>query len=117
MKIQLERTLSTCPRHLKCVACSQPFEVGKIRSLLCDRTGLIQGDLCYTCHQLKTKELQQKLRTTEAIHRPQFYEWWFKRAAILSEANQEIEQARFGSLRCNCQKSRQLRIRFQPGDR
>ncbi len=114
MKIQLERTLPTCPPQLKCVACSQLFKVEKIRNLLVDRAGLIQGDLCRTCRS--DGNLQQKLQTTEAINRPPFYAWWFKRLTMLAAATQEIEQARFGSLRCHCQKSRQLRIRFQPDD-
>ncbi len=114
MKIQLERTLPTCPPQLKCVACSQLFKVEKIRSLLSDRAGLIQGDLCRTCRN--ASDLPQKLQTTEEINRPQFYEWWFKRLTMLSAATQEIEQARFGSLQCSCQKSRQLRIRFQSDD-
>lgn len=116
MKIQLERTLSTCPSHIKCVACSQPFEVGKIRSLLYDRSGLIQGDLCPDC--AKAKNLPEKLHTTESIHRPKFYDRWLKQLAILSEATQEIERARFGSLRrCECQQRKPLRIRFLPDDR
>jgi hypothetical protein len=115
MKIQLERTLPPCPSQLKCVACARSFKAEKIRSLLCDRAGLIQGDLCCTCRS--AKDLPQKLQTTEEIRRPTFYEWWFKRFVILSEAAQEIESARFRSLPCSCQKSRQLRIRFQPDDR
>ncbi|HTL89048.1 MAG TPA: hypothetical protein VL134_06590 [Leptolyngbya sp.] len=115
MKIYLERTLSTCPTQLKCVACTQPFEVEKIRSILYDRTGLIQGDLCPTCRS--APDLQEKLQTTEAIRRPKLYQWWFKRLTILSEATQEIESARRGTRSCNCQKPRQIRIRFQENDR
>lgn len=111
MKIQLERTLPMCPSQLKCIACARSFKAEKIRSLLYDRAGLIQGDLCCTCRS--AKDLSQKLHTTEEIRRPTFYEWWFKRFVILSEAAQEIENARFGAARCGCQKSRQLRIRFQ----
>jgi hypothetical protein len=115
MKIQLERALPNCPSHLTCVACFQQFEVEKIRALLYNHVGLIQGDLCHICRS--AEDLQQKLQTNEEISRPRFYEWWFKRLAILSEATQEIEQARFSSLRCGCGKSRQIRIRFQPDDR
>ncbi len=114
MKIQLERALPTCPPQLKCVACARSFNAEKIRRLLYDRAGLIQGDLCCTCRS--AKDLSQKLQTTEEIYRPTFYEWWFKRLVILSEAAQEIENARLGSVRCGCQKSRQLQIRFQPDD-
>jgi len=117
MKIQLERKLSTCPTRLRCVACSQAFEPENIRSLLCDRVGLIQGDLCPTCCNLKADDLQQKLRATEEIKRPKFYDWWIKRLVILSEAAEEIEQARLGASRCNCQKPQHLRIRFQSDDR
>lgn len=115
MKIQLERTLSTCSTQLKCVACSRSFEVEKIRSILYDRAGLIQGDLCRTCRN--AKDLQQKLRVTEEITCPKFYQWWFKRIMILSEATQEIESTRFRSRSCDCQKSKQIRIRFQSDDR
>ncbi len=115
MKIQLERRLLTCPPQLKCVACAQPFDVENIRSILYDRAGLIQGDLCHTCRS--AKDLPKKLQATEKISRPKFYQWWFKRWAMLSEATQEIESARFGSRSCACQKSRQIRIRFQENDR
>jgi hypothetical protein len=114
VKIELERTLSNCPSNLKCVACSQSFKTGKIRRLLCDRAGLIQGDLCSSCGS--AKDLQQKLQTPETISRPKFYQWLFKRLTILSEATQEIEQARFASGVCGCRKSKQLRIRFQQED-
>jgi hypothetical protein len=115
MKIQLERTLPTCPPQLRCVACSQPFKVEKIRSLLCDRDHLIQGDLCRTCR--RATDLPQTLKTAEAIQRPQFYDWWFKRLTILSAATQEIEQARFAAKQCRCQTVQSLRIRFQSDDR
>jgi hypothetical protein len=113
MKIQLERTLSTCPSQLTCVACSQSFKVGKIRSLLYDRTNLIQGDLCPSC--VSAKDLQQKLHTTESIRRPRFYERWFKQFIILAEATEEIERARFSQ--CNCRRSKPLKIRFLIDDR
>ncbi len=118
MKIQLERRLPTCPPQLKCVACAQTFPVEKIRSLLCDRAGLIQGDLCPGCR--RAPDLQAKLHVTEPIHRPQFYTWWWKRWAILAEASQEIEGARFAAARCGrrgCSTPKSLRIRFQMGDR
>ena len=111
MKIQLERTLSTCPTELQCVVCAQRFEVERIRSILYDRAGLIQGDLCNVC--LGAKDLQQKLQTTEVISRPTFYQWWFKRLTVLAEATEEIERARFGSRPCQCRQSKPLRIRFQ----
>jgi hypothetical protein len=117
MKIQLERKLPTCPARLRCVACSQAFEPEKIRSLLYDRAGLIQGDLCPTCCKLKANDLQQKLQSSEEIKRPRFYDRWIKQWVILSEAAEEIEQARLGASRCNCQKPRQMRIRFQSDDR
>ncbi|MER3435271.1 MAG: hypothetical protein C4288_18120 [Leptolyngbya sp. ERB_1_1] len=79
-----------------------------------DRTGLIQGDLCNQCRS--ADDLQQTLQTIETINRPKFYDWWFKRLAILSEATQEIESARFGASRCQCQKPKQFQIRFQPED-
>jgi len=116
MKIKLERTLANCPTHLRCTICSRPFEVGKIRKLLCDSNGLIQGDLCSTCSKLSSKHLKQKLQTNEEIIQPKFYQWWFKRLTILSEATQEIEQARLGSSRCHCQNSRGLKILFQRDD-
>jgi hypothetical protein len=97
MKIRLERTLPTCPSQLRCIACNQSFKAEKIRSLLYDRTGLLQGDLCCTCRS--ATDLQQKLYATEKISRPKFYEWWFKQVVILSEVNDALRSLIISSVK------------------
>lgn len=62
MKIQLERTLATCSPQLPCIACQQPFEVGRIRTLLCNDQGLIYGDICPDCLESKAIGIQQRLK-------------------------------------------------------
>ena len=108
MKIQLERTLATCPSKLTCIACRQPFDVGRIRTLLCNDQGLIHGDVCPDCLKSKASGIKQQLKVfTEDIKLPKFYQWWMKKLEILSQETQELENARLGlSKRCNRQRSR-----------
>jgi hypothetical protein len=118
MKVVLERTSSNCAEKLKCVVCLKLFQVGRIRSLLCDSEGLIKGDLCPECNQKSNVELRNILQIPEAIDilRPKFYHWWLKKWAILSEAAGEIEMARLESRKCKCPISKKLKIHFISND-
>ncbi len=62
MKIQLECTLGTCSPKLPCIACQRTFEVGRIRTLLCNDQGLIYGDVCPDCLESKAIGIQHKLK-------------------------------------------------------
>jgi hypothetical protein len=58
MKIHLEHRLSSCPPKLRCTVCQQVFTVGRIRSLLLNNRGLIQGDVCPDCVHLPSNEIR-----------------------------------------------------------
>jgi hypothetical protein len=58
MKIQLEHRLSSCPEKLRCTVCRQVFTVGRIRPLLLNNRGLIQGDVCPDCVQLPSHDIR-----------------------------------------------------------
>lgn len=126
MKIQLERTLASCPKKLLCTVCGQSFRVGKIRSLLSNNQGLLQGDVCPDCVRLKPSEIRNRLRdraslllqqpaiseahshatreralelletAQENVQFPQFYHWWMKQIEIFSEESHELEAERLG---------------------
>jgi hypothetical protein len=58
MKVQLEHRLSSCPPKLRCIVCRQVFMAGRIRPLLVNDEGWIQGDLCPECVSLPANEIQ-----------------------------------------------------------
>jgi hypothetical protein len=119
MRIQLERTIKSCPKKLLCTICGQSFQVGKIRALLSDNKGLIQGDVCSHCVHLKPSEIRNHLRdraslllqqpvvseshslatreralelletAQENVQFPHFYQWWLKQFEVFSEESQE----------------------------
>ncbi len=127
MKIKLERKQKTCPPQLSCTVCRQRFEVRKIRTLLFNDAGLVQGDICSECRELKSSTIRAKLKeqacllmqypelnnssllsgkeralelletSQEEVRFPTFYHWWFKEIEIFSEESQELEAARLGS--------------------
>ncbi|OUC16121.1 MAG: hypothetical protein B0A82_03415 [Alkalinema sp. CACIAM 70d] len=143
MKVQLERRLPSCPEQLECVICHQKFIVPRIRRLLCNDEGLIQGDLCPHCLKLKTAAIQHKLRqqsgqllqqanhdrdqslslrqrglelltlSQESLTRPSLYTWLSKRLEVLSQETQELEAARLGLQSCACGHRSKLRILFE----
>jgi hypothetical protein len=108
MKIQLEHRLSSCPDKLRCTVCQQVFTVGKIRPLLVNQRGWIQGDLCPECVSLPADEIRLILAdqawlmvqqpqlfqpriespetlamelfevSLEKIKMPSLYQWWIK---------------------------------------
>lgn len=124
MKIKLERKLKTCPSQLSCTVCRQKFEVQKIRTLLFNDAGLLQGDICSECRELKSSTICTKMRelacllmqypelnsstllsgkeralelleaSQEEVRFPSFYHWWLKELEIFSEESQELEAAR-----------------------
>lgn len=126
MKIKLERKLTSCPERLRCIVCSQVFELGKIRTLLYNDRGLIQGDICLECMKLKADQIKQKLReqalvlmeqtelcssptrfphelalelldsSTEDIKFPTFYQRLIVKISSLSPETQELEATRLG---------------------
>lgn len=129
MKIYLERKLASCPKKLICTVCGQTFEASKIRALLYNARGLLQGDLCQTCITLKPSEIRTNMRhraslllqqphaieqapsaynralelletAQEDVKFPTFYQWWFKKLEVLSEESQELEAARLGLHSC-----------------
>ncbi len=144
MKIHLERTLPTCSRKLRCVACTDTFIPTQIRTLLCRDDGLIQGDICPNCLHLGASGIQTKLKATAAqkmhagndtgsitqyrsaleqfeaatteIKLPRFYHWWLKRLEILAQETQELEKARLGISHCQCGHPRSHRITFLEED-
>jgi hypothetical protein len=58
MKIHLEHRLSSCPDKLRCTVCRQVFMAGRIRALLLNNRGLIQGDVCSECVHLPSNEIR-----------------------------------------------------------
>jgi hypothetical protein len=61
MKIQLEQQLPSCPRQLNCCVCGQNFTAPKIRSLLCNDAGLIQGDVCGHCLKVPASGIKRRI--------------------------------------------------------
>jgi hypothetical protein len=134
VKIQLERKLISCPAQLICIVCQQYFAVNRIRSLLYDDKGLLQGDICPKCLKLTANGIKQKILSSanflndqpnssnfqtissqelalelvecasEDVRFPSFYQWLFKRIEIFSQESQEIEAARFGITNYRCGK-------------
>jgi hypothetical protein len=132
MKIQLERKLSSCPERLTCVVCHELFGTTRIRALLRDNHGLIQGDVCAACMKLETSNFQKALRnqanrllheaildparadllqaraieiletSEEQIQWPLFFHWILKKIEIFGEETLELEAARFGASSCQC---------------
>lgn len=126
MRIKLERKLKTCPQQLSCTVCRQRFAVPKIRMLLCNNAGLLQGDICSECTELKPSEIRSKMRgqagllmqypelndsslisareralelietSQEDVKFPTFYQWWLKKIEVFSEESQELEATRLG---------------------
>jgi hypothetical protein len=126
MKIQLERTLASCPKKLLCTVCGQAFGVNKIRALLYNDKGLLQGDVCSRCVRHKPTRIRSHLRdraslllqqpviseaqtldthdralelletAQESVQFPQFYHWWMKQWEVFSEESQETESERLG---------------------
>lgn len=124
MRIRLERKLETCPSHLSCTVCRQRFEVCKIRTLLFNDAGLLQGDICLECREAKSSAIRSKMReqasllmqypelngsslvsareralelletSQEEVRFPTFYHWWFKKIEVFSEESQELEANR-----------------------
>lgn len=62
MRIRLERKLSSCPYRLRCAVCDRMFESGKVRTLLHNDEGFIQGDICPECMKLSVETIQHKIR-------------------------------------------------------
>jgi len=117
MRIRLERKLSSCPHHLRCTVCDRMFESGKVRTLLNNDEGFIQGDICLECMKLSVETVQHKIReramllleetddtggttfspqaramelldcSTENIKYPQFYHWWLVQLEIFSRTS------------------------------
>lgn len=126
MKIQLERTLTSCPHKLVCTVCNQWFEVGKIRTLLYNNKGLLQGDVCPLCMKLPAPEIRSHLReraslllqqselsealmesvrdralellqaAQEDVKFPSLIDWWFKKLEVITEESDELEATRLG---------------------
>jgi hypothetical protein len=142
MKIQLERTLTSCPNTLRCAVCSQTFEVGRIRTLLYSDRRLLQGDICPNCFKLDAKAIKLKMRqqaehllsqpalansrslapqnlalelfevSKEEIKFPAFYNWVAKKIEVFIQESQELEAARLGLSNCQCGRRSSLRITF-----
>jgi hypothetical protein len=117
MRIRLERKLSSCPHRLRCTVCDRMFESGKVRTLLHNDEGFIQGDICPECIKLSVATVQHKLReramllleeteesggttlspqaramelldsSTEDIKHPRFYHWWLAQLEIFSQTS------------------------------
>lgn len=123
MKIQLDRTLTTCPKKLICTILNTAFEVGNIRLLLYTDRGLLLGDISPECLKLSSSEIRTKLReracamlhddnpdrdrlrdsalellqaAQEHVRFPSALDWWIKKFEIFSEESQEIEATRSG---------------------
>lgn len=78
MEIRLERKLVSCPSRLLCRVCRQGFEARRIRTLLYNGSGLIQGDVCPNCLKLKASGIKQKMKEQS--------EWLIKQAAELEDS-------------------------------
>ena len=117
MRIRLERKLSSCPHHLRCSVCDRMFESGKVRTLLHNDEGFIQGDICPECMKLSVETIQHNIReramllleetddsggttfspqaramelldcSTENVKYPQFYHWWLVQLEIFSRTS------------------------------
>ena len=117
MRIRLERKLSSCPHHLRCSVCDRMFESGKVRTLLHNDEGFIQGDICPECMKLSVEAIQHNIReramllleetddsggttfspqaramelldcSTENVKYPQFYHWWLVQLEIFSRTS------------------------------
>lgn len=126
MKIQLERKLESCPHQLVCTVCNQWFEVGKIRALLSNNKGLLQGDVCPECVKLPASSIRSRLReraslllqqselsealmisvrdralellqvAQEDVKFPSLLDWWFKKLEVRSAESQAVELTRIG---------------------
>lgn len=126
MRIRLERKLNTCSHKLACTVCCRSFEPNKIRALLYNDKGLIQGDLCSACLTLKSPEIRKKMReqasllmqqpasryvqstpchdraielleaSQESVEFPSALQWWLKKMEILLEVSQDPEAVRLG---------------------
>jgi hypothetical protein len=142
MKIQLERTLTSCPNTLRCTICSQAFEVGRIRTLLYSDRRLLQGDICSDCFKLDAKAIKLKMRqqaerllsqpaltnsrsqaphnlalelfevSKENIKFPAFYQRLAKRIEVFVQASQELEAARLGLSNCQYGRRSSIQITF-----
>jgi hypothetical protein len=140
MKIKLERKLSSCPEHMTCIVCHEPFWVRDIRTLLYSDNNLIQGDVCPACMKLSASRFQHKLRnqanrlvevaianperhdliqaravelletSEENVRFPTFLQWWIKKIQVLSEESRELEAARLGLDQCRCDRRSLSRI-------
>lgn len=138
MKIQLERTLASCSKKLLCTVCGQSFTVGKIRALLYNHKGFLQGDVCPHCVRLKPADIRNHLReraslllqqpaiseqhslatheralelletAQENVQTPHFYHWWLKQLEIFSEESHEIEAERLGAHDFYCEERERL---------
>jgi len=138
MKISTERTVNHHPQAFHCVACTQPFTTDLHRAIVYNDRGLIQGDICPQCSQLKASELQQKLHdrgtlllrqsdkadkqsselrdraqeliqlSQESVKSPNFLQRWFKQMTMLSEETQDLEAARLGQDKVCCQQRSRL---------
>lgn len=122
MRIRLERKLSSCPKLLRCTVCDRMFEVGKIRALLHNDEGFIQGDFCPECMKLSVETIQHKIReqamllleqtddsdgkispqsramellecSTEELKFPSFYHWLLARLDVFSSASPALKAA------------------------
>ncbi|WP_146149863.1 hypothetical protein [Chroococcidiopsis sp. CCALA 051] len=119
MRIRLERKLSSCPHHLCCTVCDRMFESGRVRTLLHNDEGFIQGDICPECMRLSVETIQHKIReramllleetddssnttfspqaramelldcSTENVKYPQFYDWWLVQLEIFSRKSSD----------------------------
>lgn len=120
MKIKLDRKLTSCPDRLRCIICRQAFKVSIIRALVYNDRGLIQGDICSQCLNLKAEEIKQRIReqamllmeipelysfstissqeralellecSTEKVKFPSFYQWLIKKIEV-SQASGQLE--------------------------
>jgi hypothetical protein len=146
MKINLERKLPPCPDKLYCTVCGQLHEVGRIRALLYNDQGLIQGDLCSRCLKLKPDVFKHKLRekasvllqqpklfkssrisyqerdlelrevAEENIKFPNSFNWLLKHIEVFAQESQELEAARFARTTCYCGRKSRHRIFFEESD-
>jgi hypothetical protein len=143
MKIRLESKHESCPERLQCLVCDRTFPTNKIRTLVYNDRGLLQGDICPDCLQLKSEKIKYKLRekallmltkrvrsnikqsslkpqamellalSQEKIKLPNFWQWLIKKMSIASEEYQEIEAARLGMTQCTCQQRSKLERLFE----
>jgi hypothetical protein len=108
------------------------FESGKVRTLLHNDEGFIQGDICLKCMKLSVETVQHKIReramllleetddsggttfspqsramelldcSTENVKYPQFYHWWLVQIEICSRTSSDAKNVSPAIENWNC---------------